>query len=539
MGEVPTAEDKRSPPLLQVPFTQWEVRKKIRKLRSDAAASPDKIGPRLLQELENELVGPLTWIFKTSLRTGDVPDDWRRANVTPIFKKGAKADPGNYRPVSLTPVCCKLLESLIRDKLMDHLLENKLINQSQHGFMSKKSCTTNLLEFMELVTKAVDEGDPVDVVYLDFAKAFDTVPKERLLEKLRAHGVRGEVLEWIRAWLTDRTQRVVLNGSTSTWKEVLSGVPQGSVLGPILFLIFINDLDFVERLIALLRKFADDTKLGQRVKTQEQAQLLQRALDELCEWADTWGMRFNVKKCKVMHFGHNNPRHNYTMMGQNLEEIQEEVDIGVKICANLKSSEQCRKAVRTAQTVLSQICRAFHYRDKYTFVKLYKQYVLPHLEFAVPVWSPWQDGDKELLERVQKRAISQISGLRGATYEEKLRELDMDTLEERRHQIDMLQTYKILKGVDKVEKETWFDMAADGARHTRMTADPNNLKIPAARLDVRKHFFSQRVPEQWNKIPASLKQAKSASAFRFGYRAHRREVTAAARYGAMKTGPES
>ena len=265
------------------------------------------------------------------------------------------------------------------------------------------------------------------------------------------------------------------------------------------------------------------------MRTIEEARLLQKALDELCEWAETWGMRFNVKKCKVMHFGAKNPLHKYTMMGQELEVTQEEVDIGVKITNNLKVSEQCRKAAKTAQGVLSQICRTFHYRDRSTYVSMYKMYVRPHLEFAATVWSPWQEGDRDCLEKVQKRAISQVSGLRGATYEEKLRELEMETLEERRHQLDMQQTFKILKGIDRVDKGTWFESVADGGRLTRMTADPDNLKIPAARLDVRRNFFSQRVPEQWNKIPPALKQAKTAAAFRIGYREHRRAATAAVR----------
>ncbi len=147
---------------------------------------------------------------------------------------------------------------------------------------------------------------PFDVVFLDFAKAFDKVPRERLLEKLRAHGIRGKALNWIRNWLTGRKQRIVLNGKFSSWAEVISGVPQGSVLGPILFLIFINDLDSTV-LIDILRKFADDTKLGQAVGTNEERALLQQALDNLCQWSDTWGMEFNVKKCKVMHLGFNNP----------------------------------------------------------------------------------------------------------------------------------------------------------------------------------------------------------------------------------------
>ena len=267
------------------------------------AAGPDEIGPRLLQELEGAATAALTIIFRESVASGVVPDDWRRANVTPIFKKGTKMDPGNYRPVSLTSVCCKILEGLLKTTIMKHLEVNNLVNSSQHGFMAGRSCCTNLLEFLEEVTRAVDEGVPVDVIYLDFAKAFDKVPKERLLEKLRAHGVSGHLLRWIRNWLTGRQQRVVLNGKKSGWEQVLSGVPQGSVLGPLLFMIFINDLDVAARKAKFLKKFADDTKLGGRVSTEEERAALQEALNELCVWAATWGMEFNVKKCKVLHIG--------------------------------------------------------------------------------------------------------------------------------------------------------------------------------------------------------------------------------------------
>ena len=165
--------------------------------------------------------------------------------MTPIFKKGSRTKPENYRPVSLTSIPCKIMESIVKDGLMAHLEENSLMNPSQHGFMPGKSCATNLLEFLEFVTRIVDEGKNMDIVFLDFAKAFDKVPKERLLAKLAAHGVEGKVLQWVRRWLTDRKQRVVLNGETSDLTEVESGVPQGSVLGPILFDIFINDINLL------------------------------------------------------------------------------------------------------------------------------------------------------------------------------------------------------------------------------------------------------------------------------------------------------
>ena len=409
---VPAAADTQArAQLSSVSISVHEVKKKIRKLRSSAAAGPDEIGPCILQELVEEVAWPLTCVFRASVRTGDVPEDWRQANVTPIYKKGPKTDPANYRPVSLTSVSCKVLETILKDRLMAHLEENELLTPSQHGFRSGKSCCTNLLEFLDKVTAAADGGEPVDVVFLDFAKAFDKVPKVRLAEKLRAHGIRGDLLRWITNWLSNRTQRVVINGKASSWKEVLSGVPQGSVLGPLLFLVFINDLDQAAAAIHIIKKFADDTKLGHTVTSQREREELQAALDKMCEWADTWGMSFNVDKCKVMHIGRNNPRHTYTMNGKQLNPTSEEKDVGVKMSDTLKPAAQCQAAAKTANSVLAQLGRAFHYRDRHVFVKLYKTYVRPHLEFAAPAWSPWQEGDKSCLEEVQQRAVRMVSGL--------------------------------------------------------------------------------------------------------------------------------
>jgi len=348
---------------------------------------------------------------------------------------------------------------------------------------------------------------------------------------MEAHGIRGEVLRWIENWLTGRKQRVVLNGKSSGWEDVESGVPQGSVLGPILFLVYINDLDGAAKLVDILRKFADDTKAGQRVGTAEGRARLQAALDELCAWADKWGMEYNVKKCKVMHIGHGNIRHVYTMKGQPLESTNEEKDVGVHMTDTLKPSAQCRKAAKTAQTVLSQITRAFHYRDRHTFMRLYKLYVRPHLEFAAPGWSPWTRSDIDCLEKVQKRAVSMVSGLAGHEYKDRLEELGLDTLEERRLHIDMTQVYKVLNGKDKVSSDTWFASAATGARATRAAADPLNLRVPAPRLEVRRHFFTQRVPGEWNKIPAPLKSTATVASFKNGYRNFRREELAGAQHG--------
>jgi hypothetical protein len=200
-------------------------------------------------------------------------------------------------------------------------------------------------------------------------------------------------------------------------------VPQGSVLGPILFNIFINDLDSVVTVEQILKKFADDTKLGQVLEGPESVAALQSTLHKLCDWSAQWGMQFNIAKCHVMQMGRNNPCHGYQMNGQQLAVTKAERDVGVIISDNLKPSDQCKSAANTAGAVLGQILRAFHYRDRNVFVKMYVQYVRPHLEFAAPAWAPWSVADKACLEKVQERAVRAISSLTGRTYAEKLREL--------------------------------------------------------------------------------------------------------------------
>ncbi|CAM5074984.1 unnamed protein product [Natator depressus] len=220
-------------------------------------------------------------VCNLSFKSASVPNDWKIANVTPIFKKGSRGDPGNYRLVSLTSVPGKLVETIVKNEIVRHIEKHQLLCKSQHDFCKGRACLTNLLKFFEGVNKHVDKGDPVDTVYLDFQKAFDKVPHQRLLRKLSGHGIRGKIVSWIENWLKDREQRVGINGKFSEWRRLTSGVPQGSVLGPILFNLFINDLE--KGVNSEVAKFADDTKLLKIVKTKADCEELQKDLTKLSD----------------------------------------------------------------------------------------------------------------------------------------------------------------------------------------------------------------------------------------------------------------
>ena len=506
--------------LVDTQFPVDTIKKKIDRLKPDSAFGPDLIGPRVLKEAADALLFPLSVVFRKSLDEGVVPDDWKRGNITPIFKAGSKMLAGNYRPVSLTCIICKIMESIIKDDIMSHLVKFELIKASQHGFMSAKSCQTNLIEYLDTLTQLVDEGHNVDVVYLDFAKAFDKVPHQRLLQKLEMHGLSGKIVSWIESWLVGRMQRVVLNGTASEWMPVTSGVPQGSVLGPVCFVIFINDLDDVLDLVGgFVSKFADDTKFGRVIQNEEDRKKMQQDIEKLLKWADTWQMEFNSKKCKIMHFGSSNPNFDYCMggyapAGTVLESINEEKDIGVMVSNTLKPTSQCVKAAKKANSILGQMSRSFHYRDKYTWIRLYKVYVRPHLEFAVQAWSPWFVKDIDLLEKVQQRAVNMVMGLASTSYEDKLLELNLTSLRDRRVRGDAIQVWKYLHKLNP-GGDNLFKMSNE--QHTRVsrhTNKPWNLLRPTSNLDVRRNFFTVRVVNTWNNLPHKIQDAQDLNTFK-------------------------
>ena len=232
-------------------------------------------------------------------------------------------------------------------------------------------------------------------------------------------------------------------------------------------------------------------------------------------------MEFNTAKCKIMHVGHNNPCYQYTMSGAVLQEVEEEKDVGVTVHRSLKPARHCQKAAGMATGVLKQLAKNFHYRDRYTFRKLYIQYVRPHLEFASPAWSPWSEADKATIEKVQVKAINMISGLQGHTYEEKCRELDLDTLEVRREKQDLYLAHKLIHTENRTYGSVLFKFPGnEGGRQTRAAADPLNMKIPRSRLDVRRHAYGTRIVGHWNVLKPDTKSLSKIGQFKNAVKSH-------------------
>ena len=449
--------------LLHIDVSDEKVRRKLEKLNTSKSPGLDEIHAKMLFELRDYLCKPLGIIYRASLDRDEIPADWKDAGVTPLFKKGKRSDAQNYRPVSLTSIPCKILETIIKEEILIHLDKYSLIKDSQHGFLAGRSCLTNLLEFMEDITEIIDRGNSVDVIYLDFAKAFDKVSHKCLFKKLECHGISGNIGKWIENWLTGRRQKVCINGIYSDWNNVISGVPQGSVLGPLLFLIFINDLD--ENILCRLKKFADDTKLYREISSTNDCQTLQEDLDKLIGWSEEFKMLFNVEKCSVMHLGRQNDKHAYSMGSSRLKSITLEKDLGVLFDNSIKFSNQCAVAVRNANRILGLIRRNILHKSKDVILRLYKSLVRPHLEYCIQVWSPYLRKDVILLEKVQKRATKMISELRDLSYEQRLHKLGLISLEKRRIRGDLIQAFKIVKGIDKVKVNKFFTLSV--ASNTR------------------------------------------------------------------------
>ena len=510
-NEAPTLPAASSciPTLSDIQTSEKEVLQLLNEIDHTKSAGPDMLHPRLLYELRTVLTPPLTEIFNKSLLNGTLPYHWKLAKIIPIHKKGSKSLPQNYRPVSLTSVVCKLLEKIVRLRLETHLKDHNLLSTFQYGFREGRSCTSQLLSAMEDWTKSTNNQHETDIILLDFAKAFDTVPHARLINKLRAYQINGSLLKWIENFLSQRKQQVAVSNNLSELHTVTSRVPQGSVLGPTLFLLYINDLPL--HISSNVRIFADDTKVYREIHNESDRGLLQDDLNSLFDWSNKWKLNFNSSKCVHMHLGKKSEA-TYYMKNPDLTETQIkssecERDLGIFINQSLKPSDHITKISARASQILGCIKRSFTYLDQDMLVTLYKTIVRPILEYGSPVWSPHLQKDKIEIEKIQRRATKLIPGLKDLPYSERLRILGLPTLLYRRDRQDLIQVYLILK----VNNQTFFTIQSA----SRLRGHSKKLvKNEHYNRDVRLYFFSQRVIQTWNSLPETVVSANTLNEFK-------------------------
>ena len=337
-------------------------------------------------------------LFQLSMDQGDIPQDWKQALVVPIFKKGDKHQPSNYRPVSLTSITCKLLEHIIDINIMHHFDQHRVLCDNQHGFRKKRSCETQLLSTIQEIASSTAKGHQVDIILLDFAKAFDKVPHTRLLHKLDHYGVRGNVKQWIESFLSHREQRVILDRVRFESAEVLSGVPQGTAVGPLLFLCFINDL-------SQAKLFADDSLLLRVIKNDSDRALLQKDRSALEHWENTWQMSFNPIKCVVLRISTKKMKvlpTQYELHGHTLEVV----DSRVTIKDDLSWGTHIQNTVSKANRTLGFLRRNTKGCTKPVKDLTYKAMVRPTMEYSSTVWDP--QTHITTLEQVQRRAARYV-----------------------------------------------------------------------------------------------------------------------------------
>ena len=386
INQVPSPSGIPYPDMEDIEVDKAGIRKLLQKTNPRKATGPDSIPARILKDCTSELAPILTIIFNKSLQEGKVPEDWRHANVTAIYKKGTRHDAANYLLVSLTSLFCKLLEHVIVSKTVNHLERYNILDDCQHGFRAKRSCETQILTLYHELAASLDKKIKTDMIILDFSKAFDRVPHQRLLKKVYHYGIRGTTYQWISSFLNSRTQQVLVEGQSSEKVPVVSGVPQGSVLGPVLFLIFINDIP--EDINSRTRLFADDCILYRQISSENDQQLLQEDLDRLATWEKTWGMEFHPQKCSVMRISRaRTPRtFQYHLKGVPLAEEQS----SKYLQSNLSWKNHISRITKKSNNMLGFLRRNLRQASKETKAQAYFTMVRSNLDYCSTIWSPYQ-----------------------------------------------------------------------------------------------------------------------------------------------------
>lgn len=441
-----------------VDVSEESVLQAITEMKCKWSGSPEGLPAGFYKRAAHGLAKPLSMLYRKSLDEGVVPALYKTAWVAPVHKKGVRADPLNKRPVSLTAVSCKVLEKLICKEILRNAENQGLLSPCQYAYRQGRSTTDGLLLFSNFVANSINEGEPVDVVYTDFKNAFETMPQDLLLSVLPSKGVGSKIATWISDFLRGRSFRVKIRDALSRVGNVTTGCPQGSLMGGMLFLLFIDQIKHIIPEQVETYIYADDVKLAMRVRDKEDSQRFQSVLNDFTSWAAEMGLKLSMHKCTTMHFGTRNQRFSYALNGIDIAQVSTMRDLGVTISDKLEYRTHVSDVVRRAALISSWILRSFALRSPSAYLQLFNSHVVPILTYASPVWNPSQVGRIEDLRRVQERFLRKVEARCG------LQRHEIETMDigDRLKKIDIVYFRKMIRNENVFEQ--FFDLNATSSR---------------------------------------------------------------------------
>ncbi|KAL8565040.1 hypothetical protein ACOMHN_003416 [Nucella lapillus] len=507
------------------------VLKLLRNINPNKAPGPDKIPNLVLKECAPNLAPALTTLFQYSLDTGDLPSDWRNANIACVYKKGDKHAAENYRPISLTSVISKLLEHIICRHILTHLEKHDILTNLNHGFRSGYSCDTQLLLTSHDLLQSYDRQRQVDVAILDFSKAFDTVPHKRLLHKLNSYGIRGSLHTWITNFLVHRKMSVVIEGDSSEETTVDSGVPQGTCLGPLLFLCHINDLP--DTVKSQVRLFADDCLLYCEINSFQDHLQLQNDLCQLETWASDWGMNFNPKKCFILGIQQSS-NFIYTLCNTPLQHVSSNLYLGILFSNDLKWSTHIASTTKKASSTLGFLRRNLHFFPQHCKKNAYLALIRPLLEYGCITWSPYLQQDINRLERIQRlsaRFITNDYSTRSpGAITNMLSTLKLPTLQQRRRDLRLTFFYKVVEGLvpaipsadiltpsktgRRIIPRDFKDYASSSAISDHIRNNSRSFQVSRCQTDQFRNSYFVNTVREWNHLDEATVTTSSVESFK-------------------------
>ena len=525
--------------LFAIDFNRDEICKLLREINPNKAQGPDGIHGQLLKNCAATICFPLCKLFKMSYNSSQIPNDWKLANVVPVHKKGSKNSVENYRPISLTSLVMKQFEKIVRSELMSRC--EHIINTNQHGFLPQKSCTTQLVQFSDNIARSLNNNSHIDVVYFDFAKAFDSVSHDILLHKLKyIYHIDGLLLNFIKCYLQDRQQRVVIGNCVSVHCKVNSGVPQGSIVGPLLFVLFINDISDEISSGTSIALYADDTKIWREIGSDVDNHILQCDITNLQNWADKNKMKFHPAKCHVLSMSrkrlpHLNSRFVYMLNGVNLEYVSSENDLGILMTSKLNFTDHCNKLYSKANSRLGLNKRTCHFlTNSAQKRKIYLVMVRSLFEHCSVVWKPYNQTTKNKLESIQKRAVKWILNEEYSSYSEieyimKCKELNFLPLNFHLLLNDLVLFHKIIRNLSPIKLPNYLHFYTENSRLRSSHLDEMSLvcdirpkihakysknTVDGAEFRTFENSYFYRSHLNWNKLHMDIRRIENPVIFK-------------------------